>query len=196
MSKGELTRQAILEEATRMASEVGLCGLTIGSLADQTQLSKSGLYAHFRSKEALQVQVLEFARQRFVDIVVRPTLTAPRGEPRLRELFERWLSWEDASLPGGCIFVTAATELDDQSPGPVRDTLVEIQREWFDSIARIVAGGIKEGHFRVDTDPEQFAFNLHGVLLAYKHASRLLHDSAAKTRARRAVDALIAAARA
>ena len=125
MRKGELTRQSIVEHAAGLASRIGLGGITIGALAGDLDLSKSGLFAHFRSKEALQLQVLEHAAARFTELVIRPALAAPRGEPRLRALFDRWRRWPEASgLPGGCLFVQAAVELDDQ-PGPARDQLVQ-----------------------------------------------------------------------
>ena len=128
-NKGADTRHAVLERAVTLASRVGLGGLTIGTLAEDLQLSKSGLFGHFRSKEALQIQVLDHAAARFVDAVVRPALAQPRGEPRLRSLFHRWLDWARSSpMPGGCLFVAAATELDDQA-GPVRDRLELLQRD-------------------------------------------------------------------
>ena len=128
MSKGTETRQIVLDEAARVASRVGLGGLTIGSLATATQLSKSGLFAHFQSKVSLQLQLLDHTRARFVDLVVRPALAAPRGEPRVRELFRRWLAWDTDALPGGCLFVAASAEFDGQ-PGPVRDRLAQDQRD-------------------------------------------------------------------
>ncbi|MGH7539014.1 MAG: TetR/AcrR family transcriptional regulator [Gemmatimonadales bacterium] len=195
MRKGEGTRQAILERATHLASEVGLDGLTIGVLATDLDLSKSGLFAHFQSKAALQIQVLEHGASVFVESVVRPALRAPRGEPRLRALFERWLDWARSStLPGGCLFVQAAVELDDR-PGPVRDRLVEFQRQWLDVIATTLRKGIESGAFRPDADSDQFAHDLYGVMLAYHHASRLLRDPRAADRARHAFDALLAGAR-
>ena len=194
MSKGELTRNAIVEHATSLASRVGLGGLTIGTLADDLDLSKSGLFGHFHSKEALQIQVLEHAAATFVQIVVRPALAHPRGVPRVRALFERWLEWtRSGPLPGGCLFVAAATEVDDR-PGPVRDRLQQLQRDWLGVIATSFQKGIDEGHFRRDADPEQFAQDLYGVALAYHHAQRLLQDPKAEARARRAFEALLAAA--
>ena len=194
MSKGELTRHAILEHATLLASRVGLEGLTIGTLADDLDLSKSGLFGHFRSKETLQIQVLEHAAASFVEIVVRPALREPRGAPRIRALFDRWLEWTRAGpLPGGCLFVAAATELDDQ-PGPVRDRLQELQREWLSVLATSFRKGIEEGHFRADADPDQFAQDLYGVALAYHHAHRLLQDPKAEARARHAFEALLSTA--
>ena len=192
MGKGEETRQVILDEAAAQASHVGLGGLTIGSLAAQTQLSKSGLFAHFRSKEHLQLEVLVHTRRRFVEEVVRPALAAPRGEPRVRELFKRWLTWD--SRPGGCLFVAAQMELDDQ-PGPVRDELVSGQRDWMDTIAHIFRSGIGEGHFRADAEPEQFASDLNGVMLGYHSSSRLLADPMAPERATHAFERLLDAAR-
>jgi AcrR family transcriptional regulator len=191
VGKGEQTRLTVLDTAVDVARRVGLSGLTIGSLADQTQLSKSGLFGHFQSKESLQLQVLARARERFEEAVARPALRAPRGEARVRELVDRWLRWDAA--PGGCPFVAAATEFDDQ-PGAVRDRLVRDQRDMFDLIATIFRTGIAEGQFRVDADPDQFAQDIYGVMLACHHASRLLGDGQADHRARRAVEVLLAAA--
>jgi AcrR family transcriptional regulator len=192
MGRGETTRQAILDRATALASEVGLTGLTIGRLADELDLSKSGLFGHFQSKEALQFQVLEHGAADFVERVVRPALAEPRGIPRLRALFERWLAW-DSALPGGCVFVAASSELDDR-PGPVRDRLVELQGQWVDVLATSFRKAIERGHVAADADPDQFAQDLYGIMLSWHHRSRLLGDPAAEVRARRAFEALLAAA--
>jgi AcrR family transcriptional regulator len=194
MSKGAATRQVILDEAIRLASKVGLGGLTIGTLATQTELSKSGLFAHFNSKESLQIQALEHAGGRFREQVVHPVLAAPRGEPRLRVLFESWLGWVNTGLPGGCLFIAADYEFDDQ-PGPVRDTLVRDQRDWIETITRVVESAVREGHLGADTDPAQFAQDLFGVVLAYSLTSRLLNDPNAEAHARRAFESLLRAAR-
>jgi len=195
MGKGELTRQAILERATALASRVGLEGLTIGRLSEDLGLSKSGLFAHFGRKDALEVEVLRFAAGLFVQDVVRPALAAPRGEARVRALLDRWLAWgRSQAVPGGCIFVAAASELDDR-PGPARDELVRLQREWLETIATCFRTGSTEGQFRRDADPEQFAYDLYAVMLGWHHATRLLRDPSAESRARAAVDGLIAAAR-
>jgi len=193
--KGELTRNTILDRAVRLASEVGLSGLTIGRLAQDLELSKSGLFAHFQSKETLQLQVLGRASHIFIEIVVRPALAQPRGEPRLQALFDRWLEWtKKADLPGGCIFVTAAVELDDRT-GPARDRLVSLQKDWLDLLANVARTGVTEGQFREDLDAEQFAHDLYAVMLGHQHAHRLLRDPRATDRARRAFEALLEAAR-
>jgi AcrR family transcriptional regulator len=195
MRKGDNTHQAILDRATSLASTLGLEGLTIGALASELELSKSGLFAHFRSKEALQIQVLEHGAAQFVQRVVRPSLAEPRGEPRMRALFERWLGWvRSSAMPGGCLFVQASTEFDDQ-PGPVRDRLADFQRQWRDVIATSFRKGIEAGAFRPDADPDQLAFEVSGVLLAYHHMSRLLQDPNAESRARTAFEAVLASAR-
>ena len=194
LRKGALTRQAILEHAARMASRVGLEGLTIGGLSEELQLSKSGLFAHFKSKEALQLQVLEFGIERFVDTVVKPALAAPRGEKRVRALFERWIEWPKSSGLAGCMFVALATELDDQ-PGAVRERLVQSQKDWLDVIANCVRTAVVEGDFRRELDPEQFAHELYGIMLANHHAVRLLRDRHGAERTRRGFERLLDDAR-
>jgi AcrR family transcriptional regulator len=193
VSKGEETRKAVLEQAVGTAAREGLAGLTIGSLALQTGMSKSGLFAHFKSKEALQLRVLEFARDMFTAEVVRPALAAPRGEKRIRALFENWLAISRDGT-AECLFVSAAWEFDDQ-PGAVRDQLLLDHRDFEDSVTQMFRTGIAEGHFREDADPEQFAHDLHGVMLVYFHAHRLLGDPRAEAKTRRAFERLIEDAR-
>lgn len=196
MGKGTATRARILEEAFHLASREGLTGLTIGSLADQLGMSKSGLFAHFKSKEELQRQVLERAGERFREIVLQPALGADAGLPRLEALFRRWLNWVPASgVPGGCVILAATAELDDR-PGEVRDRLVGMQRALRDTIARMVKGAIEAGHFRTNVDPEQMAFDLVGVMAAYHVGARLLEDRRSLTRAKTAFARLVQAAKA
>jgi AcrR family transcriptional regulator len=191
VQKGERTRTAILERATGLASQVGLTGLTIGVLADDLELSKSGLFAHFHSKESLQIEVLNHAADRFRETVVRPALQEPRGAPRLRALFERWLAWgRDAALPGGCVFVAATAELDDR-PGPVRERLVELQRDWVTTLAITFRAGVEAGRFRADVEPAQVAQDVYGIMLSYHLHTRLLGDAGAEARARRAFDRML-----
>jgi len=194
-TKGEETRQRILDGALNLASTQGIEGVTIGELASALDLSKSGLFAHFRSKEALQIAVLRTAAERFTRLVIVPALKAPRGEPRVRALFERWLTWViSEEIPGGCIFITAAAELDDR-PGPVRDVLVQSQKDLLGTVAHAARIAVDEGHFRADLDLEQFAFELYAVLLSFHHATRLMRDPRAKERAQRTFERLIASAR-
>lgn len=194
MSKGAQTREAILDAAVELAYSVGLGGLTIGVLAARRQMSKSGLYAHFRSKDALQMAVLERARETFTDLVVRPALAVPRGEARLRVLFERWVSYGTKRVPGVCLFAKAATEFDEQ-PGPLRDRLAEGHQDMLDTIAQVCRAAIAVGDLRADTDAEQFAHDLYGVMLVFYLTERLLADPAAERRTRAAFEAMLAAVR-
>jgi AcrR family transcriptional regulator len=192
MTKGEETKAAILDQAVAIASEVGFGGLTIGQLAERTHMSKSGLFAHFKSKEALQLETLQRARERFTDMVVRPALTTPRGVKRVQVLVERWLDWATDGLQGGCIFVASAAEYDDR-PGPMRDAVVQNERDWLETIATVAGTAVAEGDFRADLDTEQFAFTVQGLMLSYHQAKRLLGDPKALEHVRQALDDLIAA---
>ncbi|MBV8030656.1 MAG: TetR/AcrR family transcriptional regulator [Betaproteobacteria bacterium] len=191
-SKGEQTRATILDAGLALASKLGLEGLTIGTLADATGLSKSGLFAHFGSREDLQLAVLEHAAQRYVQRVFMPAVTIPRGLPRLRALFERWLEWSvESGLPGGCIMISAAAEYDDR-PGPIRDAVIAYQRQGSAVSEKAVRLAVEEGHLRPDTDPEQIAFELLGIILANHNHRRLLGDKEARKRALTAFDELVA----
>lgn len=192
MSKGRVTRARVVEDAIKLASVEGLAGVTVGRLAERVGMSKSGLFAHFRSKEEIDVAILEATIARFAEVVIAPALKAPRGEPRLRELIERWISWEndEALLPGGCLITQASAELDDR-PGKARDVVVRAQRQWYEVLARAVRIAIEEKHLRTDVDPQLFAFELQGLFLAAHQAQRLFQDPDAFARMRRAVDTLI-----
>jgi len=192
MTKGAETRERIVERAFLLAGRDGLEGVTIGALADELKLSKSGLFAHFGSKEELQVAVLDLAAARFSERVVLPAIRAARGLPRLRALFENWLNWlTDPKLPGGCIFPQAVAELDDRE-GRARDALVESQRTLDQALERAVQLCIDEGHLRKDTDPKQVSFELRGIILSLNQYHRLYRDRRALTRAREAFDRLVA----
>jgi AcrR family transcriptional regulator len=191
MSKGTATRERILEQALKDASLQGLEGLSLGQVALEVGMSKSGLFAHFGSKEELQRQVLGAAAEKFGKIVVQPALTAPRGIPRIRAMFEGWLRWErDTSVPGGCVFTHAQAELDDR-PGPVRDALADWQRQWKEMLARAASIAIEEKQFRKNVDTKQFAFQMFGIIFAYYHAKRLLDDPTAEAQARAAFESLV-----
>jgi AcrR family transcriptional regulator len=196
MSKGDITRERILDTAFRMASRQGLEGLSFGDLAGQLHCSKSGLFAHFPTKEDLQVQTLSAAARRFTESVLLPAFTKPRGLPRLRQVFENWMRWAtDPGLPGGCIFVGAAAELDDRE-GRARDYLVGVQRQLLDTLAQSVRLAVEEGHFHGAVDCEQFAFEMQSILLGFNHLRRLLRDPKAERRARAAFERLIRTAEA
>lgn len=191
MGKGEQTRQAILKHALRMCSSEGLNGISLGRLAKELKMSKSGLFAHFKSKEVLQLQVLEYAADEFLDAVVRPAFTAPEGEPRMRKLFEYWIEWtRNTCYAGGCPFVQFSFELDDQ-PGPLLEDLQRQQRGWIQLLAEAARRAIKKGHFRNDLDPEQFAYDLNAIVLGYHYASRLIRDESAESRVKKSFEDLI-----
>lgn len=189
MGKGDETRTHVLAVGLDMASELGLEGLTIGSLAARTGLSKSGMYAHFESKEDLQCQVLDAAAERFADVVMRPAFTAPRGLPRIELLIENWLYWETDVLPGGCPFITAANDYDDRE-GPVRDRVVAYLDRLVGELEKAARLAIEEGHFRADLDTRGWAFEAWGMILAYQHWARLLRREDANRTARAALAAL------
>jgi len=190
-SKGEQTRAAILDAALQIASKLGLEGLTIGSLAEATGMSKSGLFAHFGSREDLQLAVLEHAAQLYGKRVFLPALKIERGLPRLRALFSHWLEWTMSSgLPGGCIMIAAAAEYDDR-PGPIRDAVIANQNRGRAISEKAVRLAIEEGHLRADTDPEQIAFEMLAIVLAGHNYRRLLGDKEARKRSLTAFEELI-----
>lgn len=189
-TKGERTKAAILDEALRLVSKAGLDGLTIGTLAEATGLSKSGLFAHFGSREELLLAVLAHGQAEFTKVVFQPAMDKPRGLPRLRAMFVHWLDWtESAELPGGCPMIGGASEFDDR-PGPVRDMLAGGQRAWSDTLKRAVRQAVEERQLAKDTDPEQIAFEMFGIALVVHHHRRLLGYKKARERALAALDSL------
>ena len=195
MSKGSATREQILGVALSQATRLGLEGLTIGQLAREVEMSKSGLFAHFGSKTGLQLAVLERARLIFIERVVRPALRQPRGEARVRAMFEHWLGWtRRAELEGGCLFAATASEFDDR-PGPVRDEVVAALGRMRETLRRCAEIAVEEGDFRADLDLQQFAFEWHGIQLAHHMEWRLFQHPHATVRARRAFDRLLDHAR-
>ena len=194
MGKGDLTRAAILDAALAQASQTGFESLTIGSLAERAGMSKSGLFAHFGSREELQVAAIEVAAARFTEFVFLPALKARRGLPRLRALFDHWLDWAARSgLMHGCPMQAAAVEFDDR-PGPVRDAVLEHFARLERELGRAVELAVSEHHFRHDLDIGQFVFEMMGVIFAYQHSARLLKAADAESRARTALERLITTA--
>jgi AcrR family transcriptional regulator len=193
MSKGQETRDRILGEALELASTVGIEGLSIGELAKATEMSKSGLFAHFDSKEDLQLEVLRKGTADFRETVVSPAFRETRGEPRVRALFDRWLAWETLRT-GGCPFMAATFELDDR-PGRVRDALVETQQNWIETLTKAIRIAMEERHFHPDIDAEQLAYEIYGVFMAFHLYHRLLRDPNAHRRATDAFDYLLRSAK-
>lgn len=192
MGKGQTTRDAIVDEALRQASRVGLESLSLAPLADSLSLSKSGLFAHFKSKEILQLGILDEAIDRFKRQVAVKAFG--KGEPvkKLRALFDSYLTWiRGTANDGGCLFMTMAQEYDDR-PGEIRTRLVASQRAWRDLLRTLVLEGVDSDVFRVDSDADQFVFEFMGAALAYQHAAKLMGDAKARQRALGAFDRALA----
>jgi AcrR family transcriptional regulator len=186
-TKGEQTRSAILDEAARLATVVGLDGLSIGGLARATEMSKSGVYAHFGSKQELQLSTIESARETFVEQVLRPALQAPRGRRRLLAACEEFLSHvERGVFPGGCFFSAAAVDVASW-PGPVRDAISRQRTEWLSVLERLARAAQELGEIDLAEDPAQLAFELQALTAAANTAFILQGDPVVFERARRAV---------
>jgi AcrR family transcriptional regulator len=188
------TRERILARGLALISQSGLNGVTLGVLAEQVGMSKSGLFAHFRSKESVQVELLthmaEFARARIVD----PAMRVDEGLPRLRELVRHWFGWaQRAGLPGGCPVAAGFFEFDDVE-GEVRNKILEMEGEWRRLLIGLVSRAAELGHLRRDLDVEQFVWELCGIYLGHHTAHRFLRAADADARAKTAFDALLARA--
>ena len=190
LQKGRQTRAAILESALGLASQMGLEGLSIGALAEVAGMSKSGVFAHFGSREELQIAVIREYHRRFEEEVFFPALREPRGVPRLRALFERWLRRVSVEVDSGCIYISGAVEFDDR-PGPVRDALVSMVRAWQEAMERAIRIAIEDGQLKPDTDAQQMLFEMHGLILALHHDARLMRTPGATQRARLAFERMV-----
>jgi AcrR family transcriptional regulator len=190
LRKGQQTRAAIVQAALEQAARAGLEGLTIGALAEQMHMSKSGVFAHFGSREDLQIAVLKAYEARFIDEVLKPSLREARGLPRLLAILNHWLERTVIEAALGCIWISGASEYDDR-PGAVRDELVSMVQGWQREISRAIEQGIREGHLRKDTDVNDLVFGIYGVILVLHHDSRLMRSAEALPRARRAIDRLL-----
>lgn len=189
--KGIRTREQILDQAIRMASVLGLEGLTIGNLAGTLHMSKSGLFAHFQSKENLQKMVVEATAARWIQFVFEPAVQKPRGLARVQALFEGWLAWESAEfLPGGCLIMSSAFEFDDR-PGEIHDLLVSFQRRLYDTFEKAVRLAIDEGDFHAALNEKAFVFAWVGLFLAFIHRRRMLGFDDAETMLRQGFAALV-----
>ncbi len=195
MDIGNKTRDTILNKAIFIASKTGFEALTIGKLSKAVGMSKSGLFAHFNSKEQLQLDLLKAVANKFSEIVIKPSLKVFRGEPRIRALAKNLLIWDNSDfMPGGCMLHTASTEFEDRS-GLQKDFLVNHQKDWIDFIAKSASIAIDEGHFQKDLDTNLFAFEFHTIFSSYHFSSRLLNDPNAESRAWKMVDRLLDNAR-
>jgi AcrR family transcriptional regulator len=189
-SKGARTRGDILRTAADIATVDGLDGLSIGRLASELNMSKSGLFAHFGSKESLQLATIAEARQRYVQEVIAPALASGTGITRLLALCEAFFSYvERGVFPGGCFFASAMAEFGAKQPSPVRDLISECQRQWMSTLERAAEDARAHGELRADCDPCQLAFDLEGALLSANWYFHLFQDAANFTRARHAVRA-------
>jgi AcrR family transcriptional regulator len=182
-SKGQQTHTAILDAALGLASHMGLEGLSIGALAELTGMSKSGVFAHFGSREELQIAVVREYHARFEAEIFAPSMSQPRGLPRLRALIERWLRRVSQEIDSGCIYISGAVEFDDR-PGPVRDALAQMVQTWRQALQRAIEQAVQEEHLRADTDVQQMLFEIHGLILALHHDARFLRTPGAIDRAR------------
>ncbi len=183
VQKGQQTKAAIVDAALALASQVGLEGLSIGAIAEVMQMSKSGVFAHFGSREELQISVVREYHERFEREVFYSALKQPRGLPRLQSLFDHWMRQTSAEIDSGCIYISGAVEFDDR-PGPVRDALVETVNKWQAAIHRAVDIAIAEQHLRADADAAQMAFEIHGLILALHYEARFLRNPQGLQRAR------------
>lgn len=190
MRKGELTRAAILDVALVLASRDGLEGLTIGLLADKMNMSKSGVFAHFGSREDLQMEVLKLYDHQFEQEVFTASMREPRGLPRLKGMFARWVKRVTVEIASGCIYISGAVEYDDRT-GVIREELVGMVRTWQDALKRCVVQAIEMGHLRADTDPQQMVYEMYGLILALHHDARFIRRPGSVTRAQLGFERLL-----
>lgn len=190
MRKGELTRAAILDVALDLASRDGLEGLTIGLLADKMNMSKSGVFAHFGSREDLQLEVLKLYHHRFEQEVFFPSVKEPRGIQRLKAMFARWVKRVSVEVASGCIYISGAVEYDDR-PGPIREELMAMVGAWQGALLRCVQQSIECGDLKADTDPQQLVYEMYGLILALHHDARFLRIPGSLERAGKGFERLI-----
>lgn len=190
LQKGQQTRAAILDAALALAANMGLEGLSIGALAEVMQMSKSGVFAHFGSREELQISVVREYHSKFEEEVFFPAMREARGLPRLKALFQRWVHRVSMELDSGCIYISGAVEFDDR-PGPVRDALATMVLAWQSALEKAVNIAVEEGHLQPDIDPMQLVFELHGLILALHHDARFLRNPGALDRVTTAFERLV-----
>jgi len=190
LQKGQQTKAAIVDAALGLATQIGLEGLSIGALAEVMQMSKSGVFAHFGSREELQISVVREYHERFEAEVFYPALAAPRGLARLRALFNNWMKRTSVEIDSGCIYISGAVEFEDR-PGPVRDALASSVNTWLMAMRRAIDMAVAEGHLRADTDAAQMAFEIHALILALHYEARFLASPESLQRAWTAFEGIV-----
>jgi AcrR family transcriptional regulator len=190
LQKGQQTKAAIVDAALGLATQIGVEGLSIGALAEVTQMSKSGVFAHFGSREELQISVIREYHTRFEDEVFYPALEHPRGLPRLRAMFANWMQRTSVEIDSGCIYISGAVEFDDRA-GPVRDALASSVMTWHAAMKRAIETAKEEGHLRADVDEEQMLFEIHGLILALHYEARFLKNPGSIARANTGFDNIL-----
>ena len=190
LQKGQQTKAAIVDAALGLATQIGVEGLSIGALAEVAQMSKSGVFAHFGSREELQISVIREYHARFEDEVFYPALREPRGLPRLRAMFANWMKRTSVEIDSGCIYISGAVEFDDR-PGPVRDALASSVRTWHSAMYRALTTCKEEGHLRADVNEEQMLFEIHGLILALHYEARFLKNPGSIGRANAGFDNIL-----
>jgi len=190
LQKGQQTKAAIVDAALGLATQIGLEGLSIGALAEVMQMSKSGVFAHFGSREELQISVVREYHHRFEEEVFYPAMSVPRGLPRLRALFDNWMKRTSVEIDSGCIYISGAVEFDDR-PGPVRDALASSVSTWLAAMGRAIEIAIEEGHLRADTDAHQMRFEIHSLILALHYEARFLRSPDSLQRAVAAFEGIV-----
>ena len=185
LQKGQQTKAVIIEAALGLATQIGLEGLSIGALAEVTQMSKSGVFAHFGSREELQISVIREYFSRFEQEIFYPALQQPQGLPRVQALFGNWMKRVAVEIQSGCIFISGAVEFDDR-PGPVRDALANSVQTWLQALFRAIVQAQTSGHLGTGTDPHQIVFEIHGLILALHYEARFLKNPGSLERANNA----------
>lgn len=190
LQKGQQTKRVIVEAALGLATQIGLEGLSIGVLAELTKMSKSGVFAHFGSREELQISVVREYFTRFEQEVFYPALAQPRGLPRVKALFANWMQRVTIELQSGCIFISGAVEFDDR-PGAVRDALANSVQTWLSAMYRAVVQAKECGHLHLLADEQQMAFEIHGLILALHYEARFLKIPGSIARANQGFENII-----
>ncbi len=191
LPKGQQTKAAIVEAALGLAAQIGLEGLSIGALAEVTGMSKSGVFAHFGSREELQISVVREYHNRFEEEVFYPAMREARGLPRLRALFANWMRRTSTEIDSGCIYISSAVEFDDR-PGPVRDAPAESVNSWLAAMDRAVIQAREAGHLRADANEKQIGFEIHGLILALHYEARFLQAPGSIGRAQTGFENILA----